>query len=61
MLTLIRQLRLTHSFHDTEVASVTAVNDAPTTPPSEDIRRRQLAMLERHVMATRLHRGVQRN
>ena len=61
LLTLIRQLRLTHTFPHTGAAGVTAVSDAPAPAPSEEIRRLQLAMLERHVMATRLHRGARWN
>lgn len=63
LLTIIRQLRLTHAFPDTdtEAAGVTVVRDTPTPAPSEEIRRLQLAMLERHVMATRLHRGARWN
>lgn len=61
LLRLIRQLRLTHTFPDTEAAGVTIVSDAPAPVPSEEIRRLQLAMLERHVMATRLHRGARWN
>ena len=61
LLTLIRQLRLTHTFPDAGAAGVTAVSDAPAPAPSEEIRRLQLAMLERHVMATRLHRGARWN
>ena len=63
LLKLMRQLRLGDPFPNTDdaVADVTAVSEAPAPRPSEEIRRRQLAMLERHVTATRTYRGTWRN
>lgn len=59
---LIRLLRLQDSFpgRDVDVADVTVVG-APAPKPSDEIRHRQLALLERHVMATRSYRGAWRN
>lgn len=56
---LVRRLRLSDPFPDTDRADVASGATAPQ--PSEEIKRRQLAVLERHVIATRARRGVWRN
>ena len=58
---LFRLIRRQDPVPDTNVADATVVSGAPTPHPSEEIRRRQLAVLERHVVATRLQSGVALN
>ena len=58
---LIRRLRVQDPVPDTNVADAAVVSGAPAPHPSEEIRRRQLAVLERHVVATRLQSGVALN
>jgi hypothetical protein len=60
LLTVIRHLRLRAPVPEAENAAVDAspVGYAPAPQPSEEIRRRQLVVLERHVAVTRSYRGA---
>ena len=54
---LIQRLRLDAPHPDTEVAAdVTSVSDLPAPQLSDEIRRRQMALLERYVMVSRSYR-----
>ena len=55
---LIRILRVPDSFPDTDSADVTVVSSAQAARSPEELRRRQLAVLERDVRAGRSHRGM---
>lgn len=55
---LLRLIRLLSAQEtDANFGDATVVSSALVPEPSDEIRRRQLALLERHVVISRLHRA----